>query len=362
MGYNDSAAGTVTLRVSRFTPRPVRERERSRPASPFARGSSPFGPSTPSASRKARGTSWVEEYTLNANGQDSILDCLLTVKRTIDPTLAFRYSCGHGMCGSDAVAINGTPTLLCTATVARWARKRTATGSGDGFRRTGNRATDTGISADRTAASRTVDGMIGGLHQDAQDVRSVQDVPDGARGGDDGTVDWGVIELAPLPGFPVQRDLIADIDGMMEQIAALKPYLQADDATHDSNGSNGGTAANGSSSENDGEANVGERLQSAEQLAAYDKLSDCIACGVCEASCPVFAGGDAFIGPAALITAARFINDSRDAASDARLESIDTADGIAACQSVRACSRECPKGIDVGEEIWQLIARVHSRR
>ena len=38
--------------------------------------------------------------------------------------------------------------------------------------------------------------------------------------------DLGVIELAPLPGFPVQRDLIADIDQMLDQIRKLKPYLQ----------------------------------------------------------------------------------------------------------------------------------------
>lgn len=44
-----------------------------------------------------------------------------------------------------------------------------------------------------------------------------------------------------------------------------------------------------------------------------------------------------------------------------RLEAIDSADGIQACQSVRACSRECPVGIDVGEEIWQLIAKVKER-
>ena len=40
---------------------------------------------------------------------------------------------------------------------------------------------------------------------------------------------------------------------------------------------------------------------------------------------------------------------------------IDSADGIAACQSVRACTRECPRGIDVGEEIWQLIAQIKER-
>ena len=144
----------------------------------------------------------------------------------------------------------------------------------------------------------------------------------------------------------MQRDLIADIDPMIEQIKRLKPYLQAD-----------GKLA----TTKDGKIDVFEYLQRPEQLAAYETLSNCIACGVCEGSCPVFAGGEAFIGPAALITASRFINDSRDTAADARMDAIDAADGIAACQSVRACSRHCPRGIDVGEEIWQLIAKVKER-
>ena len=65
----------------------------------------------------------MQDYVVPARPEDTVLDCLLKVKRTIDPTLAFRYSCGHGMCGSDAVSINGTPTLLCTATVKAWAKQ-----------------------------------------------------------------------------------------------------------------------------------------------------------------------------------------------------------------------------------------------
>ena len=34
---------------------------------------------------------------------------------------------------------------------------------------------------------------------------------------------------------------------------------------------------------------------------------------------------------------------------------------VAACQSVRACSRHCPRGIDVGEEMWQIVAKVRER-
>ena len=111
----------------------------------------------------------------------------------------------------------------------------------------------------------------------------------------------------------------------------------------------------------EGKVDVFEYLQNPEQLAKYELLSNCIACGVCEGACPVYAGGDAFIGPAALIWASRFVNDSRDTKAMERMDAIDTADGVAACQSVRACSRHCPRGIDVGEEMWQIVAKVRER-
>ncbi|MEE0972005.1 MAG: 2Fe-2S iron-sulfur cluster-binding protein [Bifidobacterium ruminantium] len=305
MNGKENGMNTVTLRVNRFTPRPERGRERG--GSPFARKSSPFGDSGASARRRPRGKQWVQEYTLSVRPEDTVLDCLLTIKRTIDPTLAFRYSCGHGICGSDAVAINGTPTLLCTAMVRDWAKPAGTQVDNEGFRHTGD---------------------------------DFQPVP--AQDGDD----LGVIELAALPGFPVRRDLVADIDQMLDQIKKLKPYLQANDDL---------------ATTEDGKIDAFEYLQNPQQLAKYELLSNCIACGTCEGSCPVYAGGEAFIGPAALIAASRFINDSRDMQTAVRMDAIDSADGIAACQSVRACSRECPRGIDVGEEIWQLIAQIKER-
>lgn len=309
---------TVTLQVHRFTPRPERA-ERARGGSPFAKKSSPFGGGSDSAvRRRPRGKQWVQEYTIPARPSDTVLDCLLTIKRTIDPTLAFRYSCGHGMCGSDAAAINGTPTLLCTATVRDWAKQPSTAPEVDdeGFRRTG----------DETANEPDVP---------AENVKN--NIPEGSL---------GVIELASLPGFPPQRDLIADIDPMLNQIRKLTPYLQADGVL--------ATTA-------EGKVDVFEYLQNPEQLAKYETLSNCIACGVCEGACPVYAGGDAFVGPAALIWASRFINDSRDTKAMDRMDAIDTADGVAGCQSVRACSRHCPRGIDVGEEMWQIVAKVRER-
>ncbi len=117
MHHDDSRSETVTLRIHRFAPRPQRDRDRARGGSPFARKSSPFGDSGPRSARRTRGKQWVQDYQLEVRPDDTLLDCLLTIKREVDPTLAFRYSCGHGMCGSDAVAVNGTPTLLCKAKV-----------------------------------------------------------------------------------------------------------------------------------------------------------------------------------------------------------------------------------------------------
>ena len=252
--------------------------------------------------------------------EDTLLDCLLSIKRTQDPTLAFRYSCGHGMCGSDAANVNGTPTLLCSATLSQWIDHRAGAGTDtEGFRRTG----DATARKSDTPTPPSVPTLTPDL------PASPSEPP--------------IIELSALPGFRVIRDLVVDIDPMLDQIRRLKPYL-----IH-----KGGN--NGDERPHDGDS---EYLQTPEQLSAYDVLATCIACGVCEGSCPVYAGGEAFMGPAALIWASRFINDSRDDATERRKRDVDTDDGISSCQSVRACSRQCPQGIDVGEEMWRLITTV----
>ncbi|MDN6802853.1 MAG: 2Fe-2S iron-sulfur cluster-binding protein [Bifidobacterium mongoliense] len=339
----------VVLRVHRFTPRA--ERERARSSSPFARTApSPFG--APTRRRAPRGKRWTQDYALTVPPTTTLLDCLLSVKRRSDPTLAFRYACGHGMCGSDAATVNGAPTLLCTTTVGQAAGQATGQTIGQTSRSAATApgsasaadhgGTDHG-GTDDEGFRRT--GSADHPHQQREPRPGTSPSPQGLAQ-DAGNQSPAIVEIGPLAGFAVQRDLIVDIDPMIEQITRLKPYLQADGrlaTTHD------------------GKVDMIEYLQRPEQLAKYELLSDCIACGLCEASCPVFSGGDAFIGPAALIAASRFINDSRDHAGDARLDAIDTADGIAACQSVKACSRPCPRGINVGEEMWQLTTRVGDR-
>jgi succinate dehydrogenase / fumarate reductase iron-sulfur subunit len=54
-----------------------------------------------------------EEYTVKAEPMDRLLDCLHTVKWYHDSSLALRRSCAHGICGSDAMVINGVNALAC---------------------------------------------------------------------------------------------------------------------------------------------------------------------------------------------------------------------------------------------------------
>jgi succinate dehydrogenase / fumarate reductase iron-sulfur subunit len=54
-----------------------------------------------------------EEYSLEADPMDRLLDCLHQVKWEHDSTLALRRSCAHGICGSDAMVVNGVNALAC---------------------------------------------------------------------------------------------------------------------------------------------------------------------------------------------------------------------------------------------------------
>ncbi len=56
---------------------------------------------------------YYQTYDIQANPADRILDCLNRIRWEQDPTLSFRMSCGHGVCGSDGMRINGTSALAC---------------------------------------------------------------------------------------------------------------------------------------------------------------------------------------------------------------------------------------------------------
>ncbi len=58
-----------------------------------------------------------ESYTTTAHGTDRLLDALHKIKWEQDGSLTFRRSCAHGVCGSDAMRINGRNRLACKVLV-----------------------------------------------------------------------------------------------------------------------------------------------------------------------------------------------------------------------------------------------------
>ena len=67
-----------------------------------------------------------DEFEIAAGAETTVLDALVDAQRTHDPTLAFRYACRVGMCGSCAMVVNGRERWACRTTLASLTRGATA--------------------------------------------------------------------------------------------------------------------------------------------------------------------------------------------------------------------------------------------
>ncbi|MBM3220568.1 MAG: succinate dehydrogenase/fumarate reductase iron-sulfur subunit [Candidatus Rokubacteria bacterium] len=65
----------------------------------------------------ARGERY-EEFDVDTGPETTVLDALVDIQRTADSTLAFRYACRVGMCGSCAMVINGRERWACRTRIA----------------------------------------------------------------------------------------------------------------------------------------------------------------------------------------------------------------------------------------------------
>ena len=206
---------------------------------------------------------YYQEYGVEVEPTDRVLDALIRVKET-DGTLGFRKSCAHGVCGSDAMVINGQERLACKTLV--------------------------------------------------------QDVAD-----DDGAT----VEVRPLKHLPLLRDLIVQQDEFFARWRKVQPYQI-----------------------NSQPVEGRERVQSPEERAAFDDPTKCILCASCYSACPILdEANPRFIGPAAIVQAARFVFDSRDIGLEERLAVLDHPDGVWACENHFQCTRVCPRGIKVTRNI-----------
>jgi succinate dehydrogenase/fumarate reductase iron-sulfur protein len=148
------------------------------------------------------------------------------------------------------------------------------------------------------------------------------------------------IEVAPLAGFPVVRDLVVDTTPFWEQWARVTPYLEPKESLTEP-------------------ATV---RPDSEERQAIDGALDCIQCGACFSSCGVSGAHKSFLGPAALTRAMVLVNDSRDAAGRKRLDLVSGHDGADRCHLIYGCTGVCPKGLDPARAIRRIrTGRVEDR-
>ncbi|HEY9149549.1 MAG: succinate dehydrogenase iron-sulfur subunit [Gammaproteobacteria bacterium] len=140
------------------------------------------------------------------------------------------------------------------------------------------------------------------------------------------------IELRPLPGMPVIRDLVVDLEPFYRQYRAVKPYLINEDPVPEV-----------------------ERRQSPEDRDQLDGLYECILCACCSTSCPSYWWNpDKFLGPAALLQSWRFLADSRDQATEERLDSLQDPFRLFRCHTIMNCVEVCPKGLNPTKAIGNI--------
>ncbi len=143
----------------------------------------------------------------------------------------------------------------------------------------------------------------------------------------------GAVQINPLPHMPVVKDLVPDLSQAYAQLRSIEPWLQADTpAPPDA-----------------------ERRQSREERAKLDGLWECILCFCCTTSCPSYWwNGDRYLGPAVLLAAARWINDSRDERTGDRLDALEDPFKLYRCHTIMNCTQTCPKGLNPAKAIAEI--------
>jgi len=133
------------------------------------------------------------------------------------------------------------------------------------------------------------------------------------------------IEVSPLPGFPMVKDLVVDMGTLFAHDKEVKPYLI----------------------DREDSDNSEETLQTPDQLERIREARDCIMCGACTSACPTYWDNKKYLGPAAFVRAFRWQKDSREKDTAERMDILDDkSGGVWGCNKVFNCNEACPKEID----------------
>ncbi|MCU7802788.1 MAG: succinate dehydrogenase iron-sulfur subunit [Candidatus Thiodiazotropha sp. (ex Lucinoma annulata)] len=142
------------------------------------------------------------------------------------------------------------------------------------------------------------------------------------------------VEVRPFPGRPVIRDLVVDMSQFYAQYKQVDPWLQRKEPLPEQ-----------------------EILQTPEERDQLDGLYECIMCGCCSTACPSFWWNpDKFLGPQALLSACRFLADSRDQAGEERLDKLEGPYKLFRCHTIMNCVEACPKGLNPTKAIGHIKA------
>jgi succinate dehydrogenase / fumarate reductase iron-sulfur subunit len=143
----------------------------------------------------------------------------------------------------------------------------------------------------------------------------------------------GDVKVYPLPHLPVVKDLVPDLTHFYAQYASIKPWIRTQSAPPPDH----------------------ERLQSKEDRAKLDGLYECILCACCTTSCPSYWwNGDKYLGPAILLQAYRWIADTRDEDTGARLDDLEDPFKLYRCHTIMNCAKTCPKGLNPAKAIGEI--------
>ena len=150
----------------------------------------------------------------------------------------------------------------------------------------------------------------------------------------------GEVTITPLPHMEVVKDLVPDLSHAYAQYASIQPWLQTESP-----------------------APAGkERLQSPADRARLDGLYECILCFCCSTGCPSYWwNSDRFLGPAILLQAYRWIVDSRDEATGARLDDLEDPFRLYRCHTIMNCANVCPKGLNPAKAIAETKKLIAER-
>jgi len=145
-------------------------------------------------------------------------------------------------------------------------------------------------------------------------------------------------KIYPLPHMYVVKDLVPDMGNFYEQYRSIEPWLQP---------------------ANEKEPGQAEFLQTREDRAKLDGMYECILCACCSTSCPSYWwNADKYLGPAVLMQAYRWIEDSRDGKTKERLAELDDAFKLYRCHTIMNCTKVCPKSLNPGKAIANIKKRL----